>query len=237
MYIYLTFCKANNKKYIGQHKGNDKNYLGGGKLFQRALKKYGKEQFVQLILERADSKKELDELEKKWISFFDAVNSKEFYNIAPGGEGGNTWDLLSEERQNEIKLSASLRSKGKDNMRVLGKTYAFNLKTLEKEHLTIKEFEVSNYHVGIASKAIYITPRGNFGSIETITKYYPECHRECIQKKCEQNTKKVTKRFFNKKLCNIEDIGKTSEELGYAIIQIKDSEKVKQFMQDNHITK
>jgi hypothetical protein len=45
-YIYITTNLINGKQYIGKHYGliND-DYFGSGILLQKALKKYGKENF------------------------------------------------------------------------------------------------------------------------------------------------------------------------------------------------
>lgn len=88
-YVYLTTNSVNNRKYIGQHTHNkpelDTRYLGSGKILQQALDLYGRDKFTTEILEWAESKEELDRLEKSYIERFDAVNSDEFYNILAGG--------------------------------------------------------------------------------------------------------------------------------------------------------
>ena len=90
-YIYETTCKPTGKKYIGLHKTNkttiDKKYLGSGKLIQKAINKYGKENFECRILEWCDSRESLSQAEIKWISKFDAYNSPKYYNLTRGGEG------------------------------------------------------------------------------------------------------------------------------------------------------
>ena len=85
--IYVTVNMVNNKKYIGQHackKEND-SYLGSGKTLKKAIKKYGRENFKRITLFRADSREILDEMEKKFISFFRATEREDYYNIAEGG--------------------------------------------------------------------------------------------------------------------------------------------------------
>lgn len=90
-YIYLTTNLVNNKRYIGQHKGEFTNeYLGSGKVLKQAIDKYGKENFTVILLDIAQSKEELDKLEKKYIEEYSAYYSSDFYNIHEGGSGGNT---------------------------------------------------------------------------------------------------------------------------------------------------
>ena len=95
-YIYETINLINNKKYIGQHKCSqfDPNYKGSGKRLRQAFKKYGKENFSCTLLKKCFSKKELDEQEKYFIEIYNCVESRDYYNIKPGGEGGNGSGLV-----------------------------------------------------------------------------------------------------------------------------------------------
>lgn len=91
-YIYETICNINNKKYIGQHKGEfDSNYLGSGIAITRAINKYGKSNFSVNLIEYAETREQLNALEKYYIESNNAVISEEYYNIAYGGEGGDTY--------------------------------------------------------------------------------------------------------------------------------------------------
>ena len=91
-YIYLTTNLINGKKYIGQHKGSpNDSYLGSGTTILKAIAKYGKENFKKEILCFCDSREEADQKEKEFISLYDAVNSRDFYNNAEGGTGGDGW--------------------------------------------------------------------------------------------------------------------------------------------------
>lgn len=89
-YIYLTTNLINGKRYIGLHQANTfepHKYKGSGKLILEAFKKYGKENFTCELLEECDTLDELNAAEKKWIAFYNAVESRDFYNVARGGEG------------------------------------------------------------------------------------------------------------------------------------------------------
>ena len=49
-FIYITTNLITNEKYIGKHYGTeDDSYLGSGKILQRAILKYGKENFKREI--------------------------------------------------------------------------------------------------------------------------------------------------------------------------------------------
>ena len=109
-YIYMTTNLINGKKYIGQRKMKkgvldplEDNYLGSGTLLLRSLLKYGKENFSKKILQLCDNYDELNKAEKYWIAKYDAVNNNNFYNIATGGEAGDTWTGRSEEKKEAFR--------------------------------------------------------------------------------------------------------------------------------------
>lgn len=89
-YIYLVRNKINNKMYIGQKHSDvfDPTYFGSGIYLRRALSKYGVENFEHVkILEWCETKDSLDNAERFWIDYYNAVESPEFYNLAKGGIG------------------------------------------------------------------------------------------------------------------------------------------------------
>ena len=84
-FVYETTNTVNNMKYIGKciygRINNWETYLGSGLYLKRAIKKYGKEKFVRVILVEAYSDIELNQLEVYYISKRNAVESREYYNI------------------------------------------------------------------------------------------------------------------------------------------------------------
>jgi len=110
--IYKTVNKINGKFYIGQDSFNNPNYLGSGKIFLKALKKYGKESFEKEIIDTAETDLELDEKERWWIDKLNAI--EEGYNIAVGGQGGKVFDKGSgfsgkvHSNQTKKKISSSM---------------------------------------------------------------------------------------------------------------------------------
>jgi group I intron endonuclease len=89
MQIYQTINTINSKFYIGQDSYDNPEYLGSGKILKQAIKKYGKGNFIKIILEdNIRSKEELNSREIYWIEKLDAINKG--YNIAKGGSGGDT---------------------------------------------------------------------------------------------------------------------------------------------------
>jgi group I intron endonuclease len=111
-YIYETINLKNGKIYIGQHKSKnwDSNYFGSGILLNRAIKKYGIENFECNLIMWASSKEELNKLEIKYIAYY-----KPEYNISTGGTGGNLGEkvnkLISEGQKGRISWN-----KGKTNI-------------------------------------------------------------------------------------------------------------------------
>lgn len=102
-FVYKTTNKLNDKYYIGQHRTEciDDGYLGSGKVFRKALKKYGKDNFYREILEFADSPETLNELEKKYITI-DDIQSDNCYNQMSGGKNGF---IFSDETKRKISES------------------------------------------------------------------------------------------------------------------------------------
>lgn len=111
----MTTNKINNKKYIGQHtKFNDK-YFGSGKIIKLALKRYGIDNFEREILSYAYTLEELNKLEKDYIKQYNAIKSKEFYNIHEGGCGGDTYTGRDENEKIKFKIHMSKVTKGENN--------------------------------------------------------------------------------------------------------------------------
>lgn len=107
----MTTNLVNGKRYIGL-KHSDKfvpTYYGSGKIIKRALKKYGTENFKVEIIEECNSREELRECERKWISYYNAQKDDMFYNIAEGGQFGSCIAGFNEE---ELKLYKQHLSEG-----------------------------------------------------------------------------------------------------------------------------
>lgn len=93
-FIYMTRNNVTGKLYIGQHKRtmnpkdiDDSWYLGSGVALQKAILKYGEENFDRVILYECDSASHLDYMEKIFINYYNAVDDDMFYNLATGGRG------------------------------------------------------------------------------------------------------------------------------------------------------
>lgn len=91
MIIYKTTNLINGKIYIGQDSHNNPNYLGSGKLLNRAIKRYGIHNFKKEVLEYCSDQRMLNEREIYWIDYYTSYKHTIGYNITLGGTGGNTW--------------------------------------------------------------------------------------------------------------------------------------------------
>lgn len=87
-FIYKTTNLLNGKYYYGAHstENENDNYLGSGVALDKAIKKYGKENFIREIIQYCDTIQELYDLEKKVIQ--EHLGEKNCYNMKPGGKGG-----------------------------------------------------------------------------------------------------------------------------------------------------
>ena len=125
MYIYKITNKINNKIYIGQvynksiydrfnrhikeASSNSKSYV------DRAINKYGSENFICELIDTANSLQELNQKEIYWINYYNSTNKNIGYNLTPGGDGGNTYLCKTKEELDEIKHKISINNTGKNN--------------------------------------------------------------------------------------------------------------------------
>ena len=88
-YLYKTINNLNGHYYYGIHSTNDINdgYLGSGKRFKSALKKYGKHNFTKHILEYFSTRRDA-ELREKEVITEEMIKSKNCYNLTWGGQKG-----------------------------------------------------------------------------------------------------------------------------------------------------
>jgi group I intron endonuclease len=104
--VYITTNLINGKKYIGSHNNNNPYYLGSGKYFKQAFKKYGRENFIREILWTGPIEF-MREMEEYYIDYYGAAKSSLFYNVSNKGTGVIIGTKFSEERK--AKMSASMK--------------------------------------------------------------------------------------------------------------------------------
>ena len=109
-FTYKTTNVVNGKMYYGLHSTLDPsdNYLGSGKLFKLALKKYGRSNFVREILEFFESREAACAAEQLLITD-EVINSELYYNINPGG------DFCSNGHSKATREKISAKTRGANN--------------------------------------------------------------------------------------------------------------------------
>lgn len=100
-FIYVTTCKVNGKKYIGQRKYSHgwQSYLGSGQAFRNAVRKYGTHSFSREIICEAETPEELNQLEYEYTVKFDVVNSDDWYNLCYGGNATHGYKFSEETKK------------------------------------------------------------------------------------------------------------------------------------------
>lgn len=158
--LYKIINKINGKYYIGVHYGNiiTDNYYGSGRLIKNAVRKYGKENFEQIIIEEFDNSKEAY-LKEKEIVNKNLIFDDNCYNLMIGGkgaEGGNNHPMFGKVRlditgdknpskRNDIKYKISLHKKGSKNpMFGITPTNAKKVLQYDFEMRLIKEWDTLN---------------------------------------------------------------------------------------------
>lgn len=120
-YVYKITNLINNKKYIGKRSCDcdikDDQYMGSGIILKKAIKKYGKDNFKKDIIEILDNEEEAFQREMYWIKYFNAVRSKEYYNLKDGGNGNTSADAI----RNNSNLTSKQREMKKRKLSMLKK--------------------------------------------------------------------------------------------------------------------
>lgn len=102
-YVYRWDNLISGKSYIGSHNGRKKDYIGSGRAFKAAWKKYDEDCWVRTILYRGP---EFRQKETEWIERSNALHSTLYYNLMHWTEGHC-------EQSAETRLKVSKKLKGK----------------------------------------------------------------------------------------------------------------------------
>lgn len=196
-YIYLTTNLLNGKRYIGQrkHSTTEDSYLGSGKYLMPDIVKYGRHNFQKTILEVCDSKSQLNKAEIKWISKYNAVFDDNFYNIAIGGQAGDTWsgrtDAEKEKFKTTVRISNMTRKRNPENISgernpAFGKHWYND----GKKNYLIYDIDTKQGYV----KGLIRTPEHNH-KISIANKGKPKSYASCLGKICVNKDKQ--NKFIN----------------------------------------
>lgn len=108
MYLYMHISPSG-RKYIGITKQEPNERWKNGKgyknnpYFERAIKKYGWDNFQHIILFDGLTEDEANELEKIYIDMFDTTNPKKGYNLHTGGNHHTVSERSKEKYRKTIK--------------------------------------------------------------------------------------------------------------------------------------
>lgn len=138
--IYKIVNIQNGKIYIGQTNRPLKVRFddhcqraltnGLNTCFSRAIRKYGKENFIiEPIEENIKTKEDANKREIYFISKYDSTNKNIGYNSSPGGEGGNTYINKTPKELKEIGKKISKSLSGENN----GKHTVIYMKDVETD--------------------------------------------------------------------------------------------------------
>lgn len=207
-FIYITINKINGMKYIGKciydrKACSWKTYLGSGLYLQRAIRKYGKDNFYKIIIDEADTEEELRDIEEYYIDMFDAVKNKNFYNLKNSSMGGNTYSYdKNSERYKERIEKVSKATSGKNNpmygkpktqkmISAVKKANSLKVKVIDKDDIEIV-FESKNqmidYYVDIINKEVSYN-KSEVKNLKRTVAHYLHCKENKIVNKTKTKNK------------------------------------------------
>jgi hypothetical protein len=152
MIVYCTTNKINGKKYIGSDSNNNPEYYGSGVYIKKALKKYGKLNFVKHIMCKTNDIKLMKELEEYWIEYFDAYNNPLFYNATKHAAGITTFpkdkkiNISNANKNNKYHLgyTQSEYQKSQTSKANKGKIHTKEFKNLKREKAIGNKYALGN---------------------------------------------------------------------------------------------
>lgn len=159
--IYKATNLINGKCYVGQttrsldKRIKEHSITTNKKPFQRALKKYGIENFIWEMLCECEDKLILNLRETMKIIVEHSHVSEGGYNLTWGGDGGNTWESNQHKEETSLKLSKirkgkkhTTEAKRKNSESHKGKTSGM----LGKHHSQKTRDKISKNHANISGE-------------------------------------------------------------------------------------
>lgn len=198
--MYYTIYKitniVNSKIYIGQHKTDDLNdeYMGSGLRLNRAIKKYGLDNFIKEILYVFDNEEDMNSKEKELVNE-EFVKLKTTYNICIGGQGG-----FSYINSNNMIMNNEMRS---NSGKIGGNIHKIKMQI---------NLDYRKYRIDIFNKTCRTTPKDyNFP-------FKNKKHKEETKKKIGENSSK------HQQGCNNSQYGTCWVTNGFRVMKIKKEE-------------
>lgn len=146
-YVYITTNLVNSKKYIGVclnvNKYKADSYLGSGKLLKLSILKHGRHNFRKEIIKYFDDEKSARQFERELIFETNAVDSAEYYNLAPGGFGGAAKGHMvsneTREKLRKINNGKKMSVEAVDKMRKALSGRKQKLESIERRRIGIQK--------------------------------------------------------------------------------------------------
>ena len=165
-FIYEWTNKLNGMKYLGSHKGTDTDgYIGSGKRFENAIKKYGVENFERRIVEYVEKKENILLREQYYLDTLNCANSPMYYNISPAAGGGDCGNgsKISASRKRRFATDLVISNKGKkmSDQQKLKLSDEWEIVTPDNEILIIKNMLEFCRQRHLNASAMSSVARGN----------------------------------------------------------------------------
>jgi len=151
--IYKTTNTVNGKVYIGKHKTKDLDdgYLGSGKLLQRAIEKYGVENFAREIIHLCKTEEDMNTKEREIVTE-DFCLREDTYNLCVGGAGGFSYinrnrfnvDIVEQRKRKPSIISTAAHNGGKKKKWLMENDVKHRQQSLKKMSKGLKEYYVNN---------------------------------------------------------------------------------------------
>lgn len=185
-YIYKITNLVNNKIYIGKHKYNtrelDPNYISSGVLINKAIQKYGIDNFLVELIDTSDSLEGLNIKEIFYIKKFDCYIPNG-YNMTFGGDGNS-----NPSQQIKEKISQSIKKKHAEDLDY-------------KNRISESQRELVWYHNGKIEKRFHssdIIPEGWIKG--RLIDYFSNCNsrdKKSLSTKQKISNTKKKQRWYN----------------------------------------
>lgn len=121
-FVYEWTNLINGKKYIGSHRGTpDDGYVGSGKIFLQAVRKYGILNFERRIIESVSDPALLQERETFHLLAANAADNPDYYNLK--NSGGGSWSYVNKCPVRREKALERCRWMGERSQRFRGKKH------------------------------------------------------------------------------------------------------------------
>lgn len=192
-FVYITTNLINGKQYIGSTIGHDKNYIGGGTYFNKAVKKYGKNNFKQDVLQECETIEQARLLEAFYINKFNTLKPSGYNILKDGGMGlSDSWGNHTNETKQKISKKMKGKKLSKEHIKILSEKRMgkkISEKTKQKISDSLKGRILTYEHIINMSKS----KKGRILSEETKNKIRKSLEGHAVSDETKQKIKNKNK--------------------------------------------